>query len=166
MPVTSVCRCGRSSMVECEVVALVTRDRNPSATPAGIQTNIGCVAQRVERLVEAQGAQGRYLPHPPIMTVSCHRYCELQILGDGQFVLVAKLERHPASNRKIWEFESLRGRHLSSGKDAGFQRGFISHATAVRFSLPPPLFAPVAQSGERRLVRSEVVRSKLIRGAT
>jgi hypothetical protein len=103
-------------MVEREVVALVTRDRNPSVTPAGIQPYIGCVAQRVEHLVEAQGAQGRYLPHPPIMFVSCHRCCVLQTLGDGQFVLVAKLERHPASNRKIWEFESLRGRHFSCGR--------------------------------------------------
>jgi hypothetical protein len=33
------------------------------------KTNMGCVAQLVEHLVEAQEAQGQYLPHPPIMSV-------------------------------------------------------------------------------------------------
>ena len=55
---TSVCRCGRSSMAEPEVVALATRDRNPPATPAGIRPNIGWVAQSVERRCEEPEVAG------------------------------------------------------------------------------------------------------------
>ncbi len=46
-------------MAEREVVALVTRDRNPSVTPADIQPNIGWVARSVERLSEAPEALAR-----------------------------------------------------------------------------------------------------------
>lgn len=80
-------------MVEREVVALVTRDRNPPATPVSIRPSTGSVAQLVERLVEAQGAQGQYLPDPPIMLTPHHELGELQILGHHYFTLVAKLDK-------------------------------------------------------------------------
>ena len=113
-------------------------------------------------------SQVRYLLHPPSMPVSRHGIRQLQIQGHWSIPPPSPNRiRHPASNRKIWEFESLRGRQFDAGRVLVPSMG--SYPIANGRSIRPPattFHAPVAQSGERLFVRQEAAGSKPAGGAT
>jgi hypothetical protein len=98
--------------------------------------------------------------NPPVLLVSRHGLREPQTPGNKHLALVAKSDKATG-----FEPEDL-GVRVSPRAPLFMEEGcwFPTWVHIPRHGCwiqsPASIFSPVAQSGERRLVRSEVVRSK------